>query len=115
MQEVDLAEEIRIVMRREGTSQASLARSASVSQATVSRVLTGQRPPIRQGAARQRLLIYMQQRGDAIRTPSAAAEAVVTAFNRVWDGSEAHAVALAKIIKATEDLRPMASEGELPR
>jgi len=37
---------------------------------------------------------------------------VINAFEKIWDGSEAHAAAVAKIIEALEGMRPSESEKE---
>jgi len=47
----------------------------------------------------------MQQRGTAAPFASGE-ERVVVAFRRIWDRSDAHAAAVAKIIAASGDLGP---------
>ena len=38
-------------------------------------------------------------------------EKVINAFEAIWDGSEAHAIAIAKIIKASKELGPVKRSG----
>lgn len=86
-------------MAREGINQNEVARRARVSQSTVSRLLRQQ--PVRSGAARARLVTFMQERPEA-----GELTAVQTALTLVWDGSDAHADALAGLIAASRELWP---------
>jgi transcriptional regulator with XRE-family HTH domain len=86
-------------VKREGITQAELARRAGVSQATVSRAL--RRQPIRHGRQRLRLFTFIQQSEGV-----SGARRVELAFRRIWDGTDAHAAALARIIAACEGLEP---------
>jgi transcriptional regulator with XRE-family HTH domain len=92
-------------MEEKHLSQTGLAMAAKVSQSTVSRALSGL--PMRHGAARSRLFTYAgisePQQGVP---PKKGPQRVLTAFQRIWDRTEAHAIAVAKIIDALEDLTP---------
>jgi predicted transcriptional regulator len=88
----------------EGITQQELARRASVSQATVSRAVAGL--PDMRAVARRKLFHYIHERARE-RMP----DVVSTAVRRVWDGSDVHAAALARIIEATADLRPSPVDG----
>lgn len=100
MHEVDIAQAIVDYMAEEAITQDELAQRAKVSQTTVSRAL--RRTPQRQGRAYLRLVIYMQQQ----RSHSAAPDEALSAVNDVWDGSEAHAAALARLVFASRELWP---------
>jgi DNA-binding LacI/PurR family transcriptional regulator len=103
MQEEDAATLIEQVIRINRLTQAGLAKAAGVNQATVSRVLR-RKMVRRQGQARSRLLTYAR---NALRGEMATGrEKVLTAFDSVWDGSDEHAAAVARIIDALADLRP---------
>jgi transcriptional regulator with XRE-family HTH domain len=100
--EARLASSMADVLENEGISQTELAHRVGVSQSTVSRALRNR--PLRQGRARARLVSFMQQGGGG-----RGADRLQQAFRRVWDGSDEHAEALARIIAACEGLRPTAS------
>ncbi len=103
MQEEDAAKLIKRALRISGLTQAELAKGAGVHQSTVSRVLE-QKSIRRQGKARARLVTHARNalRGDMAK----GRERVLTAFDSVWDGSEEHAAAVARIIDALANLRP---------
>ena len=92
-------------MDSKGLSQVQIARAAGVSQATVSRAL--RRRAERRGAARNRLFTYVgideyskpQQRDDAYKR-------IMAAFERIWDQSEDHANAIARVIDSLAHFRP---------
>jgi predicted transcriptional regulator len=88
-------------MEEHGIDQAELARLASVSQSSISRLLGG-REPQRLGSATRKLFSYMQQDIDG-RVPPRVSNAVA----RIWNRTPAHAEALARIIEATEGLAPV--------
>ncbi len=102
---MDLRAAIHAYMAREGVGQTVLAARAGVSQTTVSRVLRLQ--AIRSGQARVRLVAFMHKEG--VTTSPAAAQ---TALGLVWDGSDAHAEALAELIRASRELWPGLAEEE---
>lgn len=100
MQE-EAAEDLRLFMARKGYSQSITAEKANVSQATVSRALRGR--PERSGRARKKLFTFIHKQ----RVPQGhAVSVVVAAFNKIWDGSEVHAEAVAKVIHAMDGLAP---------
>jgi predicted transcriptional regulator len=90
-------------LRITGDSQDDLAAKAGVSQSAVSRALSG--PAERNGRARGKLFVFMQQALVGYAPPSA-----VAALNDVWDGSEEHADALASLISASGELWPQLQE-----
>ena len=110
MAQQPLGEALLALMKREGATQSSLAREADVSQSAVSRAVRGK--PLRQGRARERLSVYMRQRGIEVGPSTQGALIVLEAFNQIWDGSEAHAAAMARLIAATEGLAPTARADE---
>lgn len=105
----DAADRLRAFMERQKLSQAGLARAAGVSQPTVSRAL--RRRALRRGAARSRLFSYagISEWPDRPRIGGAHVQ-VIAAFERVWDGSAAHAASIVKVIDALEDLGPRSQE-----
>jgi predicted transcriptional regulator len=95
----DISRMVASYLRITGDSQEDLALKAGVSQSAVSRALDG--PAERNGKARGKLFVFMQQALVGHAPPSA-----VAALNDVWDGSEEHADALASLISASGELWP---------
>ena len=92
-------------MQERHLGQAGLGREAGVSQSTVSRALNG--VPLRHGRSRSKLFTYAKIRDPNQQgPPKKGPQRVMTAFQRIWDGTEAHASAVARIIDALEDLKP---------
>ena len=89
-------------MSRSGVTQEALAAEIGVSQSTISRALAGH--CTHSGPARRRVLTFIQIQPDP--GPQGALDAV----RDVWDGSRAHEEALAKLIRASEDLWPKLGE-----
>ena len=104
----DSAAQLRTFMKDHRLTQKALAHRANVSQSTVSRALAN--APIRHGEARSRLFDYASIHEQQNRAEAHGSRRVLKAFKRVWDGSDGHADAVARIIEATADLRPMASK-----
>jgi transcriptional regulator with XRE-family HTH domain len=105
----DALDQLREFMSEKGLSQAELAKKARISQATVSRILSGKKAE-RDGGARRRLFIYVEKELGLPLLDSGGRERVVRAFDEIWDGSEAHAFAVARIIDALAGLRPSEDE-----
>ena len=95
---MDLRAAIRAYMARESVSQSEVARRAAVSQSTVSRGL--KRQPVYSGRARAKLVMFMQKQAKGTTAP------IQTALGLVWDGTDAHADALADLITASGRLWP---------
>jgi transcriptional regulator with XRE-family HTH domain len=108
MQQDGLPQALRAYMREANLTQIEIAVGADISQATVSRLL--KREPARRTRAYLRLFTYMQQAGRIAPPPVAGEQLVLAAFLGIWDESAEHANAVARIIKATEDLRPVRKE-----
>lgn len=108
----DESVQLREFMAKRGLNQVQLARQANVSQSTVSRAL--RRTPKHYGRARHNLFTYARiteppvGRSDKERS---GIKQVLAAFNRIWDGSDAHAAAVASVIDALEGLRPVVTPG----
>jgi transcriptional regulator with XRE-family HTH domain len=103
MQERLLANVLRRYMNEKQLSQKDIAKQVGVHQSTVSRALSGE--VLRRGKGRQQLCKYMQQ----LIKPQDwldGKDIVVSAFESIWDGSDDHAAAIARIIRASEGLRP---------
>jgi transcriptional regulator with XRE-family HTH domain len=87
------AGKIRQYMNKHGITQREMAQVAGVSQATVSRALKGK--ALRHGMARSRLFIKIKFNESALIK---ARGRVLTAFDAIWDYSEGHADAVARVI-----------------
>src|SRR5882672_11562814 len=88
-------------LRAKGLSQVEMARRAKVSQSTVSRAL--QQTAGRHSNARYRLFAYSGLREFVAAHPTNdGVGQVINAFNRIWDGSQAHAQSVVKIIQALD-------------
>lgn len=102
MQQEDL-DILREFKTKEGLSQSQLAEKANVSQSTVSRTLLGAAQ--RHGAARKKLFTYVKNESKGNRTETGAG-LVLKAFEEIWDGSDNHAAAVARVIDAMDGLKP---------
>lgn len=109
MQEESLGKQLKAIMEANHLSQKDVANAVDISQATVSRVL--RTPRLRQSKATAKLFSYMQQYS-ALGSSSKGKALVLQAFESIWDHSEAHATAIATIIKATAGLSPQERERE---
>lgn len=98
MNGMDVSAEVDSFLRREGITQSELARRAGVSQPTVSRAK--RRVPKRNSKSHARLCNYIHEELDKIPLPGPARDALA----EIWDGSPAHAEALANLIRAAGDL-----------
>ena len=96
-------------MRENGWSQDELAAKAGVHQSTVCRALEGITE--RHSKARHQLAVFVEQQGQRTDQPpkEGGPKRVMKAFKKVWDGTDAHAVSIAKIIGALAGLRPAVS------
>src|SRR5712692_1802757 len=99
----DLVSILNRIMGERGLSRADVAAGAKVSEATVSRILRGK--TIGYGQARKRLFEFATT-FDAATEGEPGTKKVVKAFNRIWDGSDERASAVAKIIVALGALCP---------
>jgi transcriptional regulator with XRE-family HTH domain len=97
---MDLQGAVKRFLAKEGITQEQLAARAEVSQSTVSRAMS--RSWIRAGPARARLVSFMQAQGAFASPPTTVLEAVT----EIWDGSQAHAAALATLVLASRELWP---------
>lgn len=92
-------------MAEKSLNQSQLAQSAKISQATISRLLRGDKHE-RSGGARLKLLRYAKSQGFAIEDRAQAApRRVMRAFEKLWDGSPEHLEAIVKILQALAGLR----------
>jgi transcriptional regulator with XRE-family HTH domain len=95
-------------MAKHGLSQTRLAEQARVSQSTVSRAL--RRVPDRHSQARFRLSNFTHITESTFEDRAKGGiKQVVDAFDEIWDGSKAHAEAVANVIEALAGLRPAGS------
>lgn len=99
------------ISRERGITQVEIAEAVGASQSQVSRILAGR------GARASRLLeevcLYVERRSgtnvtvDAVRSN----EDILAAVQSVWDGSSAHARALAAVIRSLAVLAPRSISG----
>jgi len=103
MQEKDAGELVKRLLQDKQLTQTELAKKAGVDQSTVSRVIRNQNT-VRQGRSKAKLLVFARKalRGDLDKGEGK----ILTAFKSIWDGSEEHASAIARVIGATADLQP---------
>lgn len=88
-----------------GLSQSRLASLLKVSQSQISRILSGQTSPASKLA--KDICIYVSSSAASIdRTSIATNNELMDALSAVWDGTPAHARALAVVIRSLEVLRP---------
>lgn len=104
------SQELQKFMDENGLNQIKLAKAARVSQSTVSRALAIAKT-YRKGGARQKLFIYALRKSKA-KAGVLGKEQVYQAFDRIWNGSDVHAAAIAKIIEALGGLRPPTNSRE---
>jgi transcriptional regulator with XRE-family HTH domain len=109
MQEESLGTQLKAIMEVNHLSQKDVASAVEISQATVSRVL--RIPRVRKSKATAKLFSYMQQYSTTGKN-SEGQTIVLQAFESIWDRSEAHATAIATIIKATAGLAPQERQGD---
>lgn len=95
---------IREFIKEKGLDQPSLAAAAQVSQSTVSRALAGS--PQRRGRAYRKLLAYIGTASSKQEPSVTGKKRVARAFEKIWDGSDIHAVVVAKIIEDLAGLAP---------
>lgn len=108
MNRMDVTNELKAHLDRQGITQAELARRANVSQPTVSRAM--KKAPERKSKSYARLCSYIRQQVDEIPVPGPARDALA----EIWDGSPAHAEALATLLRAAGDLSRIAGTKDTP-
>ena len=95
---------LRAYIDQKRITQAELAKRSGVSQATISRAL--QRANKKQSKARERLFAYAGLASeDSTDSTDAGIKLVIRAFEKIWDGSDADARAVAKMIEALGGFR----------
>lgn len=105
----DAAKQLRDFMDRSGLTQNKLAINANVSQASVCRALSGK---YRSGGAAIRKIFSYAGLTEYTRDDNVLpSDRVLSAFEQVWDGSDSHADALARLLLATSGMRPAGTDG----
>ena len=103
---INLEREWRNLVRfcnENAAAQESISRLAGVSQSTVSRVLSSM--PKTRGGAFKKLCKYAKENQKARSTTDPSAnETLMQALKDVWNGTDEHAMALAAIIRAIDDV-----------
>ena len=100
--QVLVAEALRAqrLAQRHGLSQTAIAAGAGVSQSQVSRILAG-KAFRRRSKAFDRVCSYVSlYAGTVSREDVLACPELLDAITEVWDGSQAHAVAMAAVIRS---------------
>ena len=95
---------MRAFLTDSGLSEADLATKAGVSQATVSRALTGKLSA--RGPAAKRLFKFIQKR----TTNKMSTGRIVQAFDRVWNGTREHAESIARVVESLQNFCPAREE-----
>jgi predicted XRE-type DNA-binding protein len=99
----DIHDILRRFVARTGMGQAALAEAAGVSQPSVSRAL--RRRPSRWGRAHEKLFQYIKAQGQPLgKKRGKGDERVAAAFKAIWDGSEAHASVVMRLISDLEGM-----------
>lgn len=103
-------DQVREYMAQHGIKQRELAIRAKVSQATVSRALSGK--ILRRGSARTKLFTFVGiSESSGIADPR---ERVIAVFDKIWNHTEVHADAIARVIDALGEFSPQ-SQGRSRR
>ena len=99
-----IGERLHAFMKQKGLTQASLAKQSGVSQASVCRALKVENGKV--GPALEIIFIFSgidEYLKSQFNDPR---ERVLLAFDQIWDGTQAHAESIARVIGAMADLRP---------
>jgi len=98
------ASRLRSYMEQQRITQAELAERSGVSQSTISRTLA--KANKKQSKARARLFAYAGLvNGDPTDSTTVGIKSVMRAFEKIWDGSDSEARAVAKILEALDSFR----------
>jgi transcriptional regulator with XRE-family HTH domain len=102
---------LQVYMQENGLNQRDIAKKAGVSQATVSRALRNE--PIRNGRARAKIFTFLNI-NESIRQPAEdeLRKRVMAAFDRIWDHTEEHADAIARIIDVLGEFGSPSGRGQ---
>ena len=99
---IRLARDLKEYMREHGEKQVHIAKKTRINQGTVSRFLNQKKPPQRVTEAHKKLCNYAISCVSG--TPQEGKEAAKKAFDDCWKRSEAHALAISKIINGFVEL-----------
>lgn len=92
------------LFRQNGVTQAQVAAAVGASQSQVSRILSGR--GLRQSRLLEEVCLYAERITEGVTAEAVCGNAVlVDAVRSTWDGSAAHAYALATVIKSLSVLR----------
>lgn len=113
-----IASSLAVRFKAAGVTQSKIASAIGVSQSQVSRVLSGR--IIRHTKLLERLCIYASSQLHLNKRPNVSRNAeLMAALSEVWDGSDAHAQALAEVIRSLATLRDLSyrpfTQEEKPR
>ena len=101
----DILEDLRGRIRASRQEHAAYARSAGVSQSTVSRLMSGKRSSARSSRALDKLCRYAGVKCDQIvGIDPRESNALMNALAEAWDGTPDRARKLARVIRALNDL-----------
>ncbi len=96
----------RSICKARGVTQAQIAADLGASQSQVSRILQGQ--GLRASRLAEEVCLYVEKHEGGVTTDSVKGnEDLVSALTVTWDGSAAHARALAAVIRSLSALGPI--------
>ena len=97
--------EISRFLAKNRLSQGELAKRAGVSQSTVCRCLNEE--PHRHGAARAKLLAYVEEQGQVSKMPRSSDDlaGIMEVVAKVWDGTHSHAQLIVDVVSALSGVK----------
>jgi transcriptional regulator with XRE-family HTH domain len=113
-----IASSLAVRFKDAGITQSTIASAIGVNQSQVSRVLSGR--IVRHTKLLEKLCIYASSQLHLNKRPTVSRNAeLMAALSEVWDGSDAHAHALAQVIRSLATLRGLSyhpfTQEEKPR
>lgn len=104
----------REICREQGIKQGQLAEALGASQSQISRILAGKGQ--RQSRLTEEVCLFVEQFNEGVTLDAVRANReLLEALQSVWDGSDAHAKALAVVIKSLSGLQRNRCARQSPR
>lgn len=102
------AERAREICRLRGITQGDIANAVQASQSQVSRILSGESSKASRVA--EDVFLFVEKYGIGVTAEAVQRnEELVTALSEIWNGSSAHAKALATVIRSLAALGPLSA------
>ena len=102
------SERAREICRLRGITQADIADAVQASQSQVSRILSGESSKASRVA--EEVFLFVEKYGVGVTAEAVQRnEELVTALSEIWNGSAAHAKALATVIRSLAALGPLSA------